>query len=332
MIMTLEKENIVLVLGAGASAPYGFPTARELRADIIENFANRFSSIYRKKDTTKDFIFNGLLEDLNQFQKRFDLSSIESIDYFIARNPRYKELGKDAIIIHLLEYELNSKFREGTKLKNRDWYSYFFNNMIADFRNPESFSQIPDYNISILTFNYDRSLEFFLAESIANSYEGITTQQLKDVMLKIPIIHIYGKIASLPFNRNDEGIQYRGKISYEDVVKLRQNIMTIGDDYTLNIDFSEIIKKADRIFILGFGYDISNMFNISLPNSLRPGQKLYGTAMGYNKKAISELQTYVSSGYSQIIEHEHLNEVRHLNTNDLIFEDIDSLGLLQKYL
>jgi len=34
------KEKTVLILGAGASKPYGFPTGEELRREIIDNYVN----------------------------------------------------------------------------------------------------------------------------------------------------------------------------------------------------------------------------------------------------------------------------------------------------
>jgi len=42
------NENTVLIIGAGASAPYGFPTGSELRSEIlklrIENYENILKS------------------------------------------------------------------------------------------------------------------------------------------------------------------------------------------------------------------------------------------------------------------------------------------------
>ena len=39
-------EKTVFILGAGASKPYGFPTALELRKDIIYKFPNLYKNAY----------------------------------------------------------------------------------------------------------------------------------------------------------------------------------------------------------------------------------------------------------------------------------------------
>jgi hypothetical protein len=330
--MKIEKEETVFILGAGASVPYGFPTSNVLRKDLIDNFANKFSSVYKMKSRPDNFMLNTRLEEIKEFQKRFDLSSIFSIDYFMSRNPRYMEYGMDAIIIHLLEYERESKFRESSILKNSDWYSYLYNYMISELRSPDSFSKIADNNFTFLTFNYERSLEKFLAESISYSFEGITWQQLKQVMLNIPIHHIYGKISSIPFHKDEEGLNYGEEINFASLPKLRENIRTICDNNSVETKVEEIIKKAKRIFFLGFGYDRINLSNIGIPALLNNGQKIYGTVFNKNERFIRDLKEYLING-NLLSQSMQLNKKPvPMNERNFIFENIDSLILLQKYL
>ena len=330
--MKKKKEDTVFILGAGASVPYGFPTSNSLRKDIIDNFANKFSSIYEVDATSDEFFYDVQRNEIEEFQKRFDLSSIFSVDYFMSRNPRYLDWGKDAIIIHLLEYERNCKFRESSLLKNEDWYSYLYNYMISNLRSPESFSRITSNNFSFLTFNYERSLEYFLAESISYSFEGMTHPQLKEVMRNIPIIHIYGKISPLPYHKNEEGLKFGKEIKYNTLPKLRENIRTICDNNSVNSEVSEIISEARRIFFLGFGYDKLNLRNLSIPDCLHSKQKIYGTAIGYNKRFIEGLKEFIIDGNHTSQLNRGIKKPTLINKEDLIFENVDSLTLLKNYL
>ena len=329
--MSKRKEKTVFILGAGASLPYGFPTSRNLRKDIIDNYASKFSSIF-KKDIYNESSFNRELSNIKEFQKTFDLSSIYSIDYFISRNPRYIMLGKDAIIIHLLEYERNCKFRESTKLKECDWYSYLYNYMISDFRTPQSLTRIPS-NFTFITFNYDRSLEYFFADSLAHSFEGINTQNLKEFFQSMPIIHIYGKVANLPLSKNESGLKLGDHTTYTDLNIYRNNIKTICDNFDdISLHLSEIIDDAERIFFLGFGYDKLNLLNLTIPASLRPGQKIFGTVYGFNKRFIEDLKKYFIEENLKKQKSRNANNSRPIPDNDIIFENVDSLTLLQSYL
>lgn len=254
----------------------------------------------------------------------------------MSRNPHFTELAKDAIVIHLLEYERKCKFRESTPIKDSDWYSYLYNYMISDLRTPVSFSKIGNNNFTFLTFNYDRSLEHFLTESISYTFENLDLQNLKMVMTEIPIIHIYGKIAEMPFHKKEQGLPLGAEITHEYLPKLRQNIRTIFDQNpnsnSLLNSISEEIEEAKRIFFLGFGFDSINLKNIGIPNYINPEQKIYGTALGLNPKFINDVKEYLISGNYNYKKKKGVKNPTRLNPDNLIFESVDSLTLLKNYL
>src|SRR5207245_10187881 len=92
----------VLVLGAGASKPYGFPTALELLAPV-------YASVHSDsalKTALGACGFKG--DDIAAFCRRLRDSGQYSIDSFIEREPRYLDIGKAAIAFQLLHHEHNN--------------------------------------------------------------------------------------------------------------------------------------------------------------------------------------------------------------------------------
>jgi len=82
--------NTVLVLGAGASQPYGLPLGIGLRAGIcawesgVGDPAAR--SLWSKCGISP--------AELQAFAGAFRLSSVSSIDAYLARHPDFQEIGK----------------------------------------------------------------------------------------------------------------------------------------------------------------------------------------------------------------------------------------------
>ncbi len=72
------------------------------------------------------------------------------------------ELGKFLISYILMGYENEEKLFE----QKDNWYKYLFNIMAQNCK----FDELIQNQVSFITFNYDRSLEMFLSNSI---YTGI---------------------------------------------------------------------------------------------------------------------------------------------------------------
>ena len=102
--------------------------------------------------------------------------------------PEYLDVGKALIAAELIVCE-----RE-TALFRRDgksWYEYLFNELSTNFCDFEK------NQLSILTFNYDRSLEHYLLTSLQNSYDK-SIEECAEKLSKIPIIHLHGDLGALP--------------------------------------------------------------------------------------------------------------------------------------
>ncbi len=111
----------VLVLGAGASNPYGYPTGIELRKFICERFPSVYCGLVEQKRGSPSPDAD---ERARVFAEGFHKSSTASIDLFLARNPDFSVFGKKAIAVSVMEAEKRSTFRENVPNASHDWYFY----------------------------------------------------------------------------------------------------------------------------------------------------------------------------------------------------------------
>jgi hypothetical protein len=254
----------VFILGAGASKPYGYPTGRELRKENCKDFCADINNI-------GDSVYN---DPLQNFTQTFFNSSISSIDLFLSKNPRYERFGKIAIVQRILKAEINSNFAEDID-QNEDWYFYLFNKLLGSTPKKDCFEEFNISDYSFITFNYDRSLEYFLCNSLIHAYSESPVDQILFHINKLKIWHIYGQIAHLSWQKGDFKWDYRfprvkPDFSYCDL--LSNNIKVIHD-FDRPTDEIEIIKKeiiaAQRIIFLGFGFAEENLMVLNLPDILR---------------------------------------------------------------
>jgi len=312
------EEETVFILGAGASCPYGYPSGRELRQEICSSFVSDSSAYFRAQGATHPEIHIAL-NKAETFVKKFHNSSTQSIDLFLARNPEFMVMGKWAIIFRIFAAEKKSKFREQMEHKNLDWYSYLFERLTDDLVKKEDYTRFGDDNkVSFISFNYDRSLEHFLYVSLLNSFSNIPVGEIKEQLNKHRIIHIFGQVAGLDWQELDNKIEYgRDDI---DIQRLADKLRIIYEKNENPVfeEAHELIRKAKRIFFLGFGYAKENLEILKIPEIIRDEQKIYGTALNFTKKEINSIQ--------------YTFPHRLLLSSYVHIKNMDSLGLLRKYL
>ncbi len=226
------KEQTVLVLGAGASCDLGFPLGKKLWQDIY-SFVHAKSYGIRKGGTkntsTRIGIDNSkllarLLElavglGLEKEQKETDVTFVEkfgeelfeaqpiSIDQFLSDRPEYSLIGRICIVFCISIYEDENSERfiptmsEGSVdyvFPKFGWYEYLWYKMTESVDSIEGFKK---NKVTVITFNYDRSLEFYLFRSLKAKF-GKYEAEAADVFADIEIKHVYGKLAPFYWEHN----------------------------------------------------------------------------------------------------------------------------------
>lgn len=242
----------VFVLGAGASYGFGYPLGKNLVEIILKNF-----DPVNPKNTIE--LFKGLgfsEEEIASFRNELKFSASPSIDTFL--EPRKEDeriLGKLAIANALIPFE-----NEEPLFYDNSWYSIFFNKINSSFENFDK------NKVSFITFNYDRSLEHFLFTTLKNRYQK-TEQECAAKLKNIPIVHLYGKLALLPWERtnpSDYTRDYNPKITPHFLRKSSTSLKIIYDKVDLpnDTDFKKaklLLNGARKIYFLGFGYHTDNL-------------------------------------------------------------------------
>jgi hypothetical protein len=114
--------------------------------------------------------------------------------------------------------------------------------------------------LTILTFNYDRSLEHYLTTVIAQR-RRITRLQAARALRQVEIIHLHGQLGSYPgLGRHPMPYGHTGATK-ADIRRAANGIRIIAEagDLAPFIKAGKRISVAERLIFLGFGYASPSM-------------------------------------------------------------------------
>lgn len=286
MLVTLKRDTLmittptVLILGAGASLPYGYPNGSDLVTAILQNISGK---------THNDLLHDGLHFDrthLDTFYHQLSTSAITTIDEFLLHHPEHRDLGRLLIALCLIPQETPSLLWQDTGTPNANWYKHCLFPAIKT----DSLSDFHNNQLSIITYNYDRSLEQFLLQSLTSTYiiEGDDTP-VQVQLNQIPIIHLHGHLNSLserPYGtaRLDAAILQQAASKIEIIHEVDHN----NDRFN---QARQLLDHAQRIYFIGFGYHRLNLTNLALSSlSSWDNATIIGTVYGFRTRQLNDLQ------------------------------------------
>ena len=269
-------EPTVLVLGAGASIGYGFPSGIQLLNEICERCKSR-DAIGYAMNLNIHRMLHGLLIELEK-------APVQSIDEFLSYQKDFTEAGKFAIAYCLIPYENETALTDRTK-RSSSWYQYLFKAMEAP-----TIEEFLKNKLSIVTFNYDRSIDRFLQSAMQVMYK-LDAAKSFEALNHFPIHHVHGQLGSLDFNDKKYweltntnlpsasqitpagGLvrfrPYNNEVNHRALMAAMADLTIIHEgDNTLTMDkfrlANEACKNATRIMFLGFGYHEVNVQRLKL--------------------------------------------------------------------
>ncbi|MCH7497208.1 MAG: hypothetical protein IH971_05085 [Candidatus Marinimicrobia bacterium] len=289
-------EPTLFILGAGASAPYGYPTSYGLWERIVGRYPENspvapmerrsfreFYSGYLGRNPETSATQEKLIVNLDKFHNSF-FGADPSIDRFISRNLSFEDLGKKAIITMLFHAEQYSALPETLGDRGDDWLTYLLREMTRDIVQSDKFATFHDNDVTFITFNYDRSLEQLTYNYLSSSFSELPDEAIVNAIEGLRILHVNGVLAPLPWQKKD-GIkqEYRKALKTVDIHSHVQNIQIIYDQQSndTKIEIDAKLRAAKRIFFLGFGYADENMKLLGFPEILEPNQQIHGTTKGF---------------------------------------------------
>lgn len=252
------RQPTVFVLGAGASKPYGFPLGNEIKQMILAELSTDLG-----KEHYRACGFDN--QQVEEFITVLTASPYDTIDTILTARASLKDIGRFAIASVLAPCE-----RQNSLFPPKDWYKHIYHRLQLD--DPRA----PAPPLSIVTFNYDGSLEYYLHRTVETALEGALLQSAKEKLAEIPIIHVHGQLGAYPQLRYG---------FYEDRILVRRAARTIrivsdpelekADEF---VRAFHLMNGAVNILFLGFGFDEQNMNRLRL-RELPDGKKIMGTSL-----------------------------------------------------
>lgn len=267
----------VFVIGAGASADYGFPIGTILLNEIVHLKEPSLQTFLDNTDFTQSAV-----ED---FQKALAWSGAYSVDAFLENRPEFMNLGKALIALLLISREQPTKLINPPS--NTSWMRYLVSRMAAP-----TFEDFGLNRVSFVTFNYDRNIEYYLCQALANTW-GRTEAEAGAVLKTMPIIHLHGQLGNLPWQSDADVRDYDPAVNREALavcVKAMKIVHEGIDDRRAQFEAAKAqMRDAERIYFLGVGFGRTNMDRLDVLN-LPPG-KAWASEMGNTDAEFAALST-----------------------------------------
>jgi hypothetical protein len=253
----------VLILGAGASVDYNFPTGRKLLWDICQDAIRPTGKLF-------NFLTNSLSispKDIEDFRQALRNSSAPSVDLFLENRKEFEEIGKLAIAATLIPYEEYDALVPREKAR---WYETLFHLMVEG-------GPFEDNKLSIITFNYDRSLEAFLFLSFQNMY-GFDVKTALERLGKIPIVHLYGSLgATLARGGTERGYEAALRGDWITAAANRLKIVHEAGPGTEFETAQNLLRNAAEVIFLGFGFHYVNVQRLRIEEANAWHEDVFGT-------------------------------------------------------
>lgn len=295
------RSKTLFVLGAGAGDDFHFPTGASLMEDIKRKLTlDRSTAQLADNDIHRALLYHvnqtrpgsphqyslqDYLEAAEQISFGMPLSA--SIDTYMddqRNDPKIQLCGRLAIVKSILAAEHNSKHHFFTNIPQGQIFRVDFDKLAPTWFAP--FFEILRYpkervdeifnNVSIINFNYDRSLEYFLAEAL-RTYYNLSEQDAERVLLNLRILHPYGTVA--PWHEGTDHLPFGEVIDNPgNLLHLTERIRTYTERSQYAEDVRKLVSEMQTIIFLGFGYIEENLKLLGPGENNKLTEKIYGTA------------------------------------------------------
>jgi hypothetical protein len=269
------KESTVLVLGAGASKPYGFPIGNEVKG--------RIRDCLNDSQIKANLISLGFQTQLlDEFKEILRYGAHSTIDTLLEKKTHFRELGSYLIASTIMPQEMHDNL-----FPQRDWYGELFNAL--DFENDKE----PDTRfLSVVTLNYDRSFEHFLNKNIGYNCHNKYLESAHKKRENIVVVHAHGSLGEYP------SVPYGLNINDANTLrKAAESIKIVSDRLEDSPDFQraqDVIANANNIIFLGIGYDDRTLKSLLAKTDINSKQ-IIGTSLNLDEPTRQHIRDFFNN-------------------------------------
>lgn len=308
----------VFILGAGASCDFGFPSSMKLmqeiqslwnspQEEIITNYARiieQLKKLSRFREVGQEQI---VVKKIKKLSDRLYFSGADSIDDFLSqcKDEVDVQFGKLTILKIILEREQKTEgFGDEALFKwEENWLRGLFGEEFR-FQDIEALNnKLSKDQFYFVIFNYDRCVENFLYTAIQNYY-GLTEEETKNIINKIVFYHVYGHLAPLGWQSKVNTVSFGDTFGneFDYLYRFVSNIEVINEDRDkiekIRDKVSAQILAADKVYILGFGFQDANWYLLGIDKYKNhrakglswPPNKFHYTNFGLSKRRKEHIQ------------------------------------------
>lgn len=275
------RTKTTFIVGAGASCELQMPSGPELVTRIAQalDFA-RYGAELQTRDSTlmvqylaKAASRGGAGEDVMHaaaLRIRTAAKLGGSIDAILEQHnndPMILMCGKLAIVHFICQAEAKSTLRltprvEGDlPLQGTESWLYQLATLITSGV-PRSQAERCLDDLTVISFNYDRSLEHFLPHAFVMAF-GMTLQEAQRLIAaKLKVLRPYGSVGRLPWQPGDMPECEWGTENPWNIHTLAGHIKTLSErqnDRQLIMALQHAVANAKRLVLLGFGFQPQNI-------------------------------------------------------------------------
>ncbi len=303
--------------------PYGFPSGDDLMDEVTrESLSFSNSNTTSIHTALQNVLMPNELQEITHFGISLQRGSPRSIDHFVSTNPQYANIAKSFIAHKLLQSEsehLDNVFRTRKFILTGDneyelinipnALRYLFHKMSYGVEFEEEYEKH-----NFITFNYERSLEHYIYNMFKYGQQKNRSEARQEIqkLEDEKLIHVYGKLGKY---EADEIEQYRHKqnspVPTDRITQAMRSLSFIDREneekkQELQDRLATHFSKTDRVVVLGFGYEISNIrllrdsYAQSISKKSNSSEvssaiqnKWYGSAMGKLFEERKEINTYL---------------------------------------
>ena len=275
------RTKTVIIVGAGASCELQMPSGPELVARIASalDFA-RYGAELQTRDSTLMMQYlakaaarvGGGEEVMHAAALRIRTAAKlgGSIDALLEQHNNDQNVllcGKLAIVHFICQAEAKSTLRltprvEGDlPLQGQESWLYQLSTLITSGV-PRSQAERCLDDLTVVSFNYDRSLEHFLPHAFVMAF-GMTLQEAQRLIAaKLKVLRPYGAVGRLPWQPGDMPDCEWGTENPWNIHVLAGQIKTLSEQQNnrqLIMALQNAVASAKRLVLLGFGFQPQNI-------------------------------------------------------------------------
>lgn len=312
------EEPTVIILGAGASFEAGFPLGSELLGRISSS-ALSLTEQFLSSEASKlywEIMSNVPNSERNEYWPKTQAKLKEivraaqqavSIDELVAdfEDDELQKIAKLLIIHHISLSERDNRifgYKNGFRQKfeplkfSKTFYYYLFR-ILKSGVSQNSLSLMFN-NVSVINFNYDRSLERYIVDAISEHW-GQDLDETHRLVSELEVFRPYGSLGKLPWQSGNALEVEFGLLPENHLLQASTGIRTIHELTSEDVDLQpakERLRNACNIVFLGCAYHTRNLQILSC--LVRPDVKIYGTTYGLSAPDIAKAERTINQTFS----------------------------------